>query len=130
MKKYLMVAVALICMTMTSIVFTSCEKEETTIKRTTVYYSLNWKELEYAKGQENTVKAFLVEVNAVLESIQDTETDEAVLIGHIQDVVEKYDHQYIRGNLYLLRSFDNKNFIAIMTYTMKLAGEGEEEEEF
>ena len=41
MKKFLMAAVALICMTMTSVVFTSCSEEKTEYKSEKVYYKLS-----------------------------------------------------------------------------------------
>ena len=111
MKKTMMAAVALICMTMTSIVFTSCKSEEKTeIKTEQVFYKLDGDDLQYVKGHEDVALAFNNDL-----------TEENELIDRIQAVVDTYNNQYIKGNLKLQKSTDATNFTTIRTFTMKSA---------
>ena len=122
MKKTMMVAVALICMTMTSIVFTSCKSEEKTeIVTEKVYYQLDGNDLQYVKGHEDVVLAFNNDLTEVMESVNYTYVKENELIDRIQAVVDTYNNQYIKGNLKLQKSTDATNFTTIKTFTMKFA---------
>ena len=119
MKKYLMAAVALICMTMTSFVFTSCKDDEKTeIKLEQVQYKLI-DNLQYIVGHEDFVKAFTNELTSVIQSINNTIVNESDLINRLQAIVDTYNNQYIQGDLYLQRSSDGSNFTTIKTFTMK-----------
>ena len=119
MKKYLMAAVALICMTMTSVVFTSCKDDEKTeTKLEQVQYKLS-DNLQYIVGHEDFVKAFTNELTSVIQSINNTIVNENDLINRLQAIVDTYNNQYIQGNLYLQRSSDGSNFTTIKTFTMK-----------
>jgi hypothetical protein len=119
MKKYLMAAVALICMTMTSFVFTSCKDDEKTeIKLEQVQYKLT-DNLQYIVGHEDFVKAFTNELTSVIQSINNTIVNESDLINRLQAIVDTYNNQYIQGDLYLQRSSDGSNFTTIKTFTMK-----------
>ena len=119
MKKYLMAAVALICMTMTSFVFTSCKDDEKTeIKLEQVQYKLS-DNLQYIVGHEDFVKAFTNELTSVIQSINNTIVNENDLINRLQAIVDTYNNQYIQGDLYLQRSSDGSNFTTIKTFTMK-----------
>ena len=119
MKKYLMAAVALICMTMTSVVFTSCKDDEKTeTKLEQVQYKLS-DNLQYIVGHEDFVKAFTNELTSVIQSINNTIVNESDLINRLQAIVDTYNNQYIQGNLYLQRSSDGSNFTTIKTFTMK-----------
>ena len=119
MKKYLMAAVALICMTMTSVVFTSCKDDEKTdVKLEQVQYKLS-DDLQYVVGHEDFVKAFTNELSSVIQSINGTIVNESDLINRLQAIVDTYNNQYIQGNLYLQRSSDGSNFTTIKTFTMK-----------
>ena len=120
MKKILMAAVALICMTAVSLVFTSCEKEKTEIKNVTVYYALDTNQLDVAEDYKETALRFKSELESVLQSIEYEQVDEAVLVQRIQEVVDKYNHFCFRGVIYLMRSFDQKNYSTVATYTMTL----------
>jgi cysteine sulfinate desulfinase/cysteine desulfurase-like protein len=122
MKKTMMVAVALICMTMTSIVFTSCKSEEKTeIVTEKVFYQLDGNDLQYVKGHEDVVLAFNNDLTEVMESVNYTYVKENELIDRLQAVVDTYNNQYIKGNLKLLKSTDATNFTTIKTFTMKFA---------
>ena len=119
MKKYLMAAVALICMTMTSFVFTSCKDDEKTeTKLEQVQYKLI-DNLQYIVGHEDFVKAFTNELTSVIQSINNTIVNESDLINRLQAIVDTYNNQYIQGDLYLQRSSDGSNFTTIKTFTMK-----------
>ena len=119
MKKNLMAAVALICMTMTSFVFTSCKDDEKTeIKLEQVQYKLS-DNLQYIVGHEDFVKAFTNELTSVIQSINNTIVNESDLINRLQAIVDTYNNQYIQGDLYLQRSSDGSNFTTIKTFTMK-----------
>lgn len=122
MKKTMMAAVALICMTMTSIVFTSCKSEEKTeIKTEQVFYKLDGDDLQYVKGHEDVALAFNNDLTEVMESVNYTYVKENELIDRIQAVVDTYNNQYIKGNLKLQKSTDATNFTTIRTFTMKSA---------
>ena len=122
MKKIMMAAVALIFMTMTSLVFTSCKSEEkTVIKTEQVYYKLDGDELKYVKGHEDEVVNFNNDLANLMQSVNYSDVNESELINSLQAIVDSYNNKYINGNLKLLRSTDGTNFTTIKTFTMKLA---------
>jgi ABC-type oligopeptide transport system substrate-binding subunit len=122
MKKIMMAAVALICITMTSLVFTSCKSEEkTVIKTEQVYYKLDGDELKYVKGHEDEVVNFNNDLANLMQSVNYSVVNESELINSLQAIVDSYNNKYINGNLKLLRSTDGTNFTTIKTFTMKLA---------
>ena len=89
MKKYFMAAVAFICISLVSIVMTSCGSEETTsIKTETVYYKYDTANLYYVKGQEATLVAFIAEMGEVLSSASSANVTESNLIQRIQAIVD------------------------------------------
>jgi len=122
MKKIMMAAVALIFMTMTSLVFTSCKSEEkTVIKTEKVYYKLDGDELKYVKGHEDEVVNFNNDLANLMQSVNYSDVNESELINSLQAIVDSYNNKYINGNLKLLRSTDATNFTTIRTFTMKFA---------
>ena len=122
MKKIMMAAVALIFMTMTSLVFTSCKSEEkTVIKTEQVYYKLDGDELKYVKGHEDEVVNFNNDLANLMQSVNYSDVNESELINSLQAIVDSYNNKYINGNLKLLRSTDATNFTTIRTFTMKFA---------
>ena len=121
MKKYLMAAVAFFCMTMTSVVFTSCSEDKTEVKTEQVFYQLDGNDLEYVTGHEDVVRAFNNELTYVMQSVNNTLVNESDLINRLQAVVDSYNNQYIRGDLNLQKSSDGSNFITIKIFTMKFA---------
>ena len=122
MKKIMMAAVALIFMTMTSLVFTSCKSEEkTVIKTEKVYYKLDGDELKYVKGHEDEVVNFNNDLANLMQSVNYSDVNESELINSLQAIVDSYNNKYINGNLQLLRSTDATNFTTIRTFTMKFA---------
>lgn len=122
MKKIMMAAVALIFMTMTSLVFTSCKSEEkSVIKTEKVYYKLDGDELKYVKGHEDEVVNFNNDLANLMQSVNYSDVNESELINSLQAIVDSYNNKYINGNLKLLRSTDATNFTTIRTFTMKFA---------
>ena len=117
MKKYLMAAVALICMSMTNVVFTSCSEEKTEYK-TQVYYKLT-DDITYITSHKDAADAFIAELTSVIQSIKNTVVDQNDLINRIQAIVDTYNNQYLQGNLYLQSSSDGTNFTTIKTFTMR-----------
>ena len=114
-----MAAVAFFCMTMTSVVFTSCSEDKTEVKTEQVFYQLDGNDLEYVTGHEDVVRAFNNELTYVIQSINNTLVNESDLINRLQAIVDTYNNQYIQGDLYLQRSSDGSNFTTIKTFTMK-----------
>ena len=124
MKKYFMAAVAFICISLVSIVMTSCSSEETTsIKTETVYYKYDTANLYYVKGQEATLVAFIAEMGEVLSSASSANITESNLIQRIQAVVDTYNNKYLHGTFELMKSTDGSNFNSIKTFTMTAAPE-------
>ena len=120
-----MAAVALICMTVVSGVFTSCEKDKEEIKNVRVYYKLDMSKLLCAEGYEETAVKFNTELNNVLLSFQNEEVDEVILVQRLQEVIDKYDKFCFKGDIELQRSFDGTTFSRVKTYTMTAQGEEE-----
>lgn len=124
MKKYFMAAVAFICISLVSIVMTSCGSEETTtVKTETVYYKYDTANLYYVKGQEATLAAFMTEMGEVLSSVSSANVTESNLIQRIQAIVDTYNNKYLHGTLKLMKSTDGSNFNSIKTFTMTAAPE-------
>jgi hypothetical protein len=124
MKKYFMAAVAFICISLVSIVMTSCSSEETTtIKTETVYYKYDTAKLYYVKGQEAKLAAFITEMGDVLSSVSSADVTESNLIQRIQAIVDIYNNKYLHGTFELMKSTDGSNFNSIKTFTMTAAPE-------
>ena len=119
-----MAAVAFICISLVSIVMTSCGSEETTtVKTETVYYKYDTANLYYVKGQEATLVAFIAEMGEVLSSASSANVTESNLIQRIQAVVDTYNNKYLHGTFELMKSTDGSNFNSIKTFTMTAAPE-------
>ena len=124
MKKYFMAAVAFICISLSSIVMTSCSSEKTTYVNTeTVYYKYDTANLYYVKGQEATLAAFMIEMGKVLSSASSADVTESNLIQRIQAIVDTYNNKYLHGTFELMKSTDGSNFNSIKTFTMTAAPE-------
>ena len=119
MKKILMAAVALICMAMTSAVFTSCTEEKTTVVMENVYYKYDASKLYVADGQEATFTAFAAEMGEILTGNSYTDISESELIQLIQAVVDSYNNQSLSGTIDLLKSIDGSTFKVVKTFTLK-----------
>lgn len=119
-----MAAVAFICISLVSIVMTSCSSEETTsIKTETVYYKYDTAKLYYVKGQEAKLAAFITEMGDVLSSVSSADVTESNLIQRIQAIVDINNNKYLHGTFELMKSTDGSNFNSIKTFTMTAAPE-------
>ena len=119
MKKIMMAAVALICMTMTSVVFTSCTEEKTTVVTEKVYYKYDSSKLYVADGQEATYAAFAAEMGDILITNSYSDISESELIKRIQAVIDSYNNQSLNGTVDLLKSTDGSTFKVVKTFTLK-----------
>ena len=119
MKKILMAAVALICMTMTSAILAACGSDEKTeIKSEKVWYRLDGSNLQVATGHEDALNAFEREMENALESVGYVDVNESDLIKRLQAVVDVYNNKYIRGTVNLQKSSDASNWTTIKTFTL------------
>ena len=120
MKKILMAAVALICMTMTCAVLTSSgdDKNDT---RTVVYYKYTGVEtltcLQTAEGLAQ-FKAFDTALAGVLSSIQSREVSDQDVVDMTQRVVDSYNDQMIDGTFKLQRSYNASDWTTLKTFTI------------
>ena len=119
MKKILMAAVALICMTMTSAILVACGSDEKTeIKSEKVWYRLDGNNLQVANGHQDAFEAFEKEMEKVLESAGYVDVNESDLIKRLQAIVDVYNNKYIRGTVNLQKSSDASNWTTIKTFTL------------
>ena len=120
MKKILMAAVALICMTMTCAVFTSCgdDKNDT---RTVVYYKYTGVEtltcLQTAEGRAQA-EEFATALANVLTTIQSREVSDQDVVDMTQRVVNSYNDQMIDGTFKLQRSYNTSDWTTLKTFTI------------
>ena len=118
MKKILMAAVALICMTMTCAVFTSCgdDKNDT---RTVVYYKYTGVDdmtcLQTAEGLAQ-FKAFDTALVGVLNAISSREVTDNDVVDMTQRVVDSYNDQMIDGTFKLQRSYNASDWTTLKTF--------------
>ena len=122
MKKILMAAVALICMTMTSVVLTACSTEtKSIIKTETVTYQLVYN-LEVATGHNDVVNAFSRDMTNAVESVGMVDISESDLIKRLQAVVDTYNNKYLRGTVDLQKSYNgSSNWTIVKTFTLTAA---------
>ena len=115
-----MAAVALICMTITSAVFTSCgdDKSET---KTVVYYkyadveTLQCLQTDEGKAQ---AKAFDTALAGVLTSIQSREVTDNDVINMTQSVVDSYNDKMIEGTFKLQSSRNASDWSTVKKFTL------------
>ena len=115
-----MAAVALICMTITSAVFTSCgdDKSET---KTVVYYKYADVEtlqcLQTDEGKKQA-EAFATALAGVLTSIQSREVTDDVVIEMTQNVVNSYNYKMIEGKFKLQSSRNASDWSTVKKFTL------------
>ena len=121
MKKILMAAVALICMTVTSVVFSSCGDDKDDNKKTVVYYkyadveTLQCLQTDEGKAQ---AKAFDTALAGVLTSIQSREVTDDVVIEMTQNVVNSYNYKMIEGKFKLQSSRNASDWSTLKRFTL------------
>ena len=121
MKKILMAAVALICMTMTSVVFTSCGDDKDDNKKTVVYYKYadveSVRVVPTEEGQAQA-KEFVAALTGVLSSIQSREVTDNDVIDMTQRVVDTYNNQMLDGTFQLQTSRNASDWRTLKKFTL------------
>ncbi len=121
MKKILMAAVALICMTMTSVVFTSCGDDKDDNKKTVVYYKYadveSVRVVPTEEGQAQA-KEFVAALTGVLSSIQSREVTDDDVIDLTQRVVDTYNNQMLDGTFKLQTSRNTSDWSTLKKFTL------------
>ena len=121
MKKILMAAVALICMTMTSVVFSSCGDDKDDNKKTVVYYKYaDVESVRYIPTEEGQAQAkeFVADLAAVLSSIQSREVTDDDVINLTQRVVDMYNNKMIEGTFKLQTSRNASDWSTLKRFTL------------
>ena len=116
----MMAAVALICMTMTSVVFTSCgdDKED---KKTVVYYKyVDVDKMMFVQSEEGLAqfKAFDTALVGVLNAISSREVTDNEVIEMTQRVVDAYNNQMIDGTFKLQSSRNASDWSTVQKFTL------------
>ncbi len=122
MKKILMAAVALICMTMTSVIFISCgdDKED---KKTVVYYKYaDVESMNCVSSDEGRAQAleFRTDLAGVLASIQSREVTDDDVIDLTQRVVDMHNNKMIEGTFKLQTSRNASDWSTLKRFTLTL----------
>ena len=121
MKKILMAAVALICITMTSVVFTSCGDDKDDNKKTVVYYKYadveSVRVVPTEEGQAQA-KEFVAALTGVLSSIQSREVTDDDVIDLTQRVVDTYNNQMLDGTFQLQTSRNASDWRTLKKFTL------------
>ncbi len=121
MKKSLMAAVALICMTMTCAVFTSCGDDKDDNNKTVVYY--RYADVESVgvvpteEGQAQA-KAFVAALTGVLSSIQSRVVTDDDVINMTQSVVDTYNNKMLDGTFKLQTSRNTSDWSTLKRFTL------------
>jgi hypothetical protein len=121
MKKILMAAVALICMTMTCAVFTSCGDDKDDNNKTVVYY--RYADVESVgvvpteEGQAQA-KAFVAALTGVLSSIQSRVVTDDDVINMTQSVVDTYNNKMLDGTFKLQTSRNTSDWSTLKRFTL------------
>ena len=121
MKKFLMAAVALICMTMTSVVFSSCGDDKDDNKKTVVYYKYaDVEKMQCVQTEEGLAQAkeFAAELAGVLSSIQSREVTDDDVINLTQRVVDMYNNKMIEGTFKLQTSRNASDWSTLKRFTL------------
>ena len=122
MKKILMAAVALICMTMTSVVFTSCGDDKSdSSQKTVVYYKYaDVESMQCVQTEEGLAqfKDFAADLAGVLASIQSREVTDDDVIELTQRVVDMYNNKMIDGTFKLQSSRNASDWSTLKRFTV------------
>ena len=120
MKKILMAAVALICMTMTCAVFTSCGDDKDDSKTVVYYKYADVEKMLYLQTAEGLAqfKAFDTALVGVLNAISSREVTDNDVVDMTQRVVDSYNDQMIDGTFKLQRSYNASDWTTLKTFTI------------
>ena len=120
MKKILMAAVALICMTMTSVVFTSCGDDKDDSKTVVYYKYADVESVRVVPTEEGQAQAkeFVAALTGVLSSIQSREVTDNDVIDMTQRVVDTYNNQMLDGTFKLQTSRNASDWSTLKKFTL------------
>ncbi len=120
MKKILMAAVALICMTMTSVVFTSCGDDKDDSKTVVYYKYADVESVRVVPTEEGQAQAkeFVAALTGVLSSIQSREVTDNDVIDMTQRVVDTYNNQMLDGTFQLQTSRNASDWRTLKKFTL------------
>ena len=120
MKKILMAAVALICMTMTSVVFTSCGDDKDDSKTVVYYKYADVESVRVVPTEEGQAQAkeFVAALTGVLSSIQSREVTDNDVIDMTQRVVDTYTNQMLDGTFQLQTSRNASDWRTLKKFTL------------
>ena len=120
MKKILMAAVALICMTMTSVVFTSCGDDKDDPKTVVYYKYADVESVRVVSTEEGQAQAkeFVAALTGVLSSIQSREVTDNDVIDMTQRVVDTYNNQMLDGTFKLQTSRNASDWSTLKKFTL------------
>ena len=120
MKKILMAAVALICMTMTSVVFTSCGDDKDDSKTVVYYKYADVESVRVVPTEEGQAQAkeFVAALTGVLSSIQSREVTDDDVIDLTQRVVDTYNNQMLDGTFKLQTSRNTSDWSTLKKFTL------------
>ena len=115
-----MAAVALICMTMTSVVFTSCGDDKDDSKTVVYYKYADVDEMLCVKSDEGRAQftAFDTALAGVLSSIQSREVSDDDVIEMTQRVVDTYNNQMLDGTFKLQTSRNASDWSTLKKFTL------------
>ena len=120
MKKILMAAVALICMTMTSVVFTSCGDDKDDSKTVVYYKYADVEKVLCLQTEEGLAqfKAFDTALVGVLNAISSREVTDNDVIDMTQRVVDTYNNQMLDGTFQLQTSRNASDWRTLKKFTL------------
>ena len=120
MKKILMAAVALICMTMTSVVFTSCGDDKDDSKTVVYYKYADVESVRVVPTEEGQAQAkeFVAALTGVPSSIQSREVTDNDVIDMTQRVVDTYNNQMLDGTFQLQTSRNASDWRTLKKFTL------------
>ena len=121
MKKILMAAVALICMTMTSMVFSSCGDDKDDNKKTVIYYKYaDVENMLCVQSEEGLAqfKAFDTALVGVLTAISSREVSDDDVVEMTQRVVDTYNNQMLEGTFRLQKSRNSSDWSTLKKFTL------------
>jgi hypothetical protein len=120
MKKILMAAVALICMTMTSVVFTSCGDDKDDPKTVVYYKYADVESVRVVSTEEGQAQAkeFVAALTGILSSIQSREVTDNDVIDMTQRVVDTYNNQMLDGTFKLQTSRNASDWSTLKKFTL------------
>ncbi len=120
MKKILMAAVALICMTMTSVLFTSCGDDKSDTKTVIYYKYADVENMLCVQSEEGLAqfKAFDTALVGVLTAISSREVSDDDVVEMTQRVVDTYNNQMLEGTFKLQTSRNASDWSTLKKFTL------------